>query len=642
MAITYMKRRASGIYEFRRMLPRSLAGELVPAYALPALTELQNPKTGRFKLELTVSLRTSEPVAAKRLYAKEQARVSLLIETAQSILAAGPPPDRTREAPDFGKLEADMVAGILRVDEEERQSGDDRRNLQSPQDRAQWPDLVQVRPAGSMGMEPDHYEAKGEEIAELLSDYRRALAMQDARIVEPELNVWLRKNGKTTAPDVPWRPMAALAALRAHVKAYGLLEARQRGEDVPTPAAPLNPAVSAPVGQGPLLSDALKHWRDGNEARGARKPSPRSVEVTAYAVRLFTDLHGDLPLGAISFEKARQFRDAFAKMPTRLTAALKGKTLPELVAMPKAKDFQRPSSTTVNKLLGMLGAVLSAAEREGQLDHIAGYQNPFGKRVKLQVDERAEESRERFTAADIGQIFSSPIYRDNWRPAGGGGEAGYWFPLVALLSGARQNEIAQLRLQDLAEDPESGVWHFNIGTEGGRSIKTASSRRKVPVHPALIEIGILRYREAVAVDIRDGSGSLWPDVTADSAGRQAGKWSKWFNRYLRDRIGIDDGRKVFHSFRHSFKRFARDAKISEEMHDAITGHASSSVGSSYGQGFGLKVMLEALSTIPAPSEFQGLRWVAGKQVRKAPPKQAVTRPTIKYRIRPRRPRRTEG
>ncbi|WP_332696647.1 hypothetical protein [Bosea sp. (in: a-proteobacteria)] len=113
MAITYMKRGASGIYEFRRMLPRSLAGQAVPAYARPALAELTNPKTGRFKLELTVSLKTTETAAAKREHAKEQARVAVLIETALSMLAAGPPPDKAHEPPDMERLQEEMVAAIL-------------------------------------------------------------------------------------------------------------------------------------------------------------------------------------------------------------------------------------------------------------------------------------------------------------------------------------------------------------------------------------------------------------------------------------------------------------------------------------------------------------------------------------------------
>lgn len=36
-----------------------------------------------------------------------------------------------------------------------------------------------------------------------------------------------------------------------------------------------------------------------------------------------------------------------------------------------------------------------------------------------------------------------------------------------------------------------------------------------------------------------------------------GNRSKWFSRYLRRVCGVVDDRVVFHSFRHSFKHYAR-------------------------------------------------------------------------------------
>lgn len=61
-----MQRRRSNIYEFRRMLPRSIAGKPVPSHAREALAELINPNTGRFNRELTVSLQTTDPRVANR------------------------------------------------------------------------------------------------------------------------------------------------------------------------------------------------------------------------------------------------------------------------------------------------------------------------------------------------------------------------------------------------------------------------------------------------------------------------------------------------------------------------------------------------------------------------------------------------
>ena len=75
-----------------------------------------------------------------------------------------------------------------------------------------------------------------------------------------------------------------------------------------------------------------------------------------------------------------------------------------------------------------------------------------------------------------------------------------------------------------------------------------------------------------------------------------GNWSKWWARYTDD-LGITDPRKVFHSFRHSFKDACRAARIGEELHDALTGHSSASVGRTYGTGMPLEVLAEAVAKI---------------------------------------------
>lgn len=70
------------------------------------------------------------------------------------------------------------------------------------------------------------------------------------------------------------------------------------------------------------------------------------------------------------------------------------------------------------------------------------------------------------------------------------------------------------------------------------------------------------------------------------------------NKWLRG-IGITDPRKVFHCHRHTFKTLCREARIEEEIHDAITGHTSVSVGRGYGD-YPIATMTEAIERIPDP------------------------------------------
>lgn len=64
-------------------------------------------------------------------------------------------------------------------------------------------------------------------------------------------------------------------------------------------------------------------------------------------------------------------------------------------------------------------------------------------------------------------------------------------------------------------------------------------------------------------------------------------WSKWFGRYIRD-LGITSKDRVFHSFRHGFKDALRAARVSEDINDALAGHAG---GNSVARGYGAKDMI---------------------------------------------------
>jgi len=64
-ALSYMQRRTSGTYEFRKRLPEALAGKPVPSHMRDGFTDLINAKTGRFKRELVRSLQTKDVKEAK-------------------------------------------------------------------------------------------------------------------------------------------------------------------------------------------------------------------------------------------------------------------------------------------------------------------------------------------------------------------------------------------------------------------------------------------------------------------------------------------------------------------------------------------------------------------------------------------------
>lgn len=182
-----------------------------------------------------------------------------------------------------------------------------------------------------------------------------------------------------------------------------------------------------------------------------------------------------------------------------------------------------------------------------------------------------------FGADDLARIFHSPLYTGGPLPQAGGREAAYWLPLLALFTGARVEELAQLLVKDVRHVPELGHY-LNISDEAEHAkLKNAASRRRVPVHRALVACGFIDYVQQVK-----RSHFLFPHLKPDPRGKLGGYFSNFFSRYLRRCVRIASKRKVFHSFRHTFKEVCRKVGIEEAVHDALTGHAGNAISRRYG------------------------------------------------------------
>lgn len=461
-----MQRRRSGIYEFRKRLPTELAGRPASGHVRAAFPELVNEATGRFKGELVRSLGTHDPKEAKRLNLKHANEAQGQFDAAVRALAkpepsaVAPPaigrPEITPE--DLSQIEAETFAELLARDEEERTEGDDRRRLQSREERAQWPDLVPIAEPWAKGMAADHAYVYGIALEELRGEFREAHARRDPGIVRAETKEALRRRKVPIDPTSAAYHRAGMAVLRGTVRAYDAMAQRQRGdivENPPVSGSTSDGKISKAAG-GPKLSEAFALWQKGNGATGAKKPGRSGILEARPAVRWFIELHGDMLLGEITKAQAREYQRALAQYPKRLPENFRGLSLRQVLAR-NLHGYEPRAAATINKSITMLAPIVSYAQREGLLDHVPGHVNPFGKDVKLRVDKRSEEGRETFQPSDLAAIFGTGVFTTNGeRPAASGGEAAFWFPLIALLSGMRLEEIAGLRLADLRQDEETG------------------------------------------------------------------------------------------------------------------------------------------------------------------------------------------
>ena len=251
------------------------------------------------------------------------------------------------------------------------------------------------------------------------------------------------------------------------------------------------------------------------------------------------------------------------------------------------------SPVTAKQKIGILKTLFNSAINQELLD-----KNPTD-HFKLPY-KRPHKPRVGFTPEDLTRIFDSPIYTQGYLPLGGGKIACFWLPLLALFTGARLEELAQLQVSDIRI--AQGLGHVlsisDLAESGHRTsaqLKNVHSRRNIPLHPVLIACGFLEH-------VRERqSGYLFPDLKINPRGKRSGYFSNWFSGYLRQKVGIADTRKVFHSFRHTFKDLCRKHGIEEAVHDALTGHKSPTASRSYGNDeFPLEPLFAAMERFEVP------------------------------------------
>jgi len=346
---------------------------------------------------------------------------------------------------------------------------------------------------------------------------------------------------------------------------------------------PTEPQPSAGIGKN-MLSQIFPVYLRQREKAGIRLHSLHEF-TTAY--NLLVDVIGDKPVTHFSQDDANHFVDIVQQLPPNRNkvAAYRGKSIDEVLkirqSLEDAENRKRRltpetpyipadfsiSPRTIDKHIGILGTFFKWAIGKG---YIHGKNIFEGQKVqtKTQRDSDTESARQPFSDADLQKIFSPESYKTRKN------SHDFWFPLIGLYSGLRLNEIAQLYFTDIAD--RNGIWTFDINQNApDKKLKNATSKRLVPIHPQLLELGFLDFFEDMK---KLGKTRVFSQLSYvdGSYGRQP---SRSFADFLTT-IGIDEKEKVFHSFRHTFNdNLKQGALLSDEARSELTGHAHQSINS---------------------------------------------------------------
>jgi integrase len=274
------------------------------------------------------------------------------------------------------------------------------------------------------------------------------------------------------------------------------------------------------------------------------KPSEQTKVEYERSIRRFSELHANLSAIAITKVHAREFKTALMRLPSRLNKQQLQMTMLEVLKDLNGKAIAETLATeTINKSLSGISAVLSWADKNGYFESNLQWSNPT---AGLTITNKNKTTaRLPLDKDDLGLLFNSKVYSDCYRPKGGSGEASYWLPYLALYTGTRLGELGQLLVEDVRRN--DSIWYLSINEfSDGKKVKNKGPIRNIPIHNKLVELGFLTYVQS------QKNRKVFPNLVVDKRSNLTGNWSKWFGRYKKS-IGITDSKKVFHSFRHTFK-----------------------------------------------------------------------------------------
>ena len=297
---------------------------------------------------------------------------------------------------------------------------------------------------------------------------------------------------------------------------------------------------------------------------------PMLKKVKSVVKVLFIAIVGDKPINELKKQDLSKFFDEAQKLPpTWISSHLKGLSIAAIIegnekARLSLSTLKTPYKAAINGFLAW------SFDRYKDIGFPEITITKHDITYLGETDEDGGNGQRAFKPDELRRLFECPEtlkLANDWQNV-----HRYWLILVGLHTGARVREICQLNpITDIKEI--GGVYCFcfqkiskeddksTADPEVVKSLKNKGSKRNVPIHPRLIDLGFLEYVKClVEADARRFSPlfSVKNGNAGAEAGRQLIRYLKALN--LRDET---PGARIagFHAFRHTFISYAHNYDI---------------------------------------------------------------------------------
>ena len=290
--------------------------------------------------------------------------------------------------------------------------------------------------------------------------------------------------------------------------------------------------------------------------------------------KLAISVLGNVAIDSLTHHHGRRLVSILKKLPVNRVKSYSNLTIQQLL---QQKNEPTISHKTILKHVERISALFNWAIKQGYIS-----ENVF--RGKLEPIRTTEKIEKHFTTQELHLILGDKLNRESLainKPER------YWTTLISAYSGARLNEVCQLNVSDI--EKMDGIWAINLNADSeDKSIKTEAGNRIIPLHPKLIDLGLLDYVKQMK---NQNHRKLFPNLKKMRSTGYGTMISRWFRAYL-IRLGIKKKGKNFHSFRHTVVNRLTNQKVYEPFIKELIGHSHGSITLDiYGGRKSLQVLL---------------------------------------------------
>ncbi len=310
----------------------------------------------------------------------------------------------------------------------------------------------------------------------------------------------------------------------------------------------------------------------------------KTLDKDEAIIKMLVEIIGaETSIADIDYDRVREVQVVISRLPSNRNKLYPGKSLAAVLKLSDANPDGRLAPQTQRSYLDVFADIMALGLKKRLLPS-----NPALGIKPLKRDEvAAEDRRKPLRPEQLKAFFEGKFYKrfapdaDNpysnpdiaWR---------FWMPLIMLYSGARPNEIAQLTAADFQVTPKGTVFMNLLDDEtddderGGRraiKVKTATSRRRIPVHPLLQRFGLLDFVSHVSESGRIPNARLFPSLKPNEYGNLAWYALRRFNEFFFKEETKLDRRQSAYSLRHNVRDALRTVGASPDALRAIGGWA---------------------------------------------------------------------